>query len=76
MPFIARPGTSPPELVRVLLAELPAPFTDGFVGNNHTTGEKQFLAITVAEGKTEVQPDGVADNLAREPVVFVEIGRG
>jgi hypothetical protein len=76
MPFVTRPGASPPQCIGILLAELAALLPDGFVGHDDAADEQELFPIAMAERKTEVQPDGVADDLTRKPVVFVEIRRG
>ena len=63
-------------MIGILLPKFPTPLANRFVGDDDTTDEEEFFHITMAEMKAEMQPDGVADNLTREPVVFVEIGRG
>jgi hypothetical protein len=75
MPFIVRPGAPATQLIGIGLAELAAPLADGFVRYDHSPGAQQFLDITVTERKVEIQPDGVADDLTREPMMFVEVGR-
>jgi hypothetical protein len=76
MPFVPWPGTQPPKLIRILLAKLPAPLADRFVGDDDPTDEQQFFHIAVAEREAEIEPDRVADDLTRKPVMFVEIWRG
>jgi hypothetical protein len=75
MPLITRPGTPATPLIGVLLAKLAAPLANGCVRDDDATDEQEFFHVPVAERKAEIQPDGVADDLTREPVVFVEIGR-
>jgi hypothetical protein len=76
MPLVAWPGTPMPQLIRILLAELPAPLPDRLIRDDHAADEQELFHIAMAQGEAEVQPDGVADDLTREPVVFIEIGRG
>src|SRR5262245_65227596 len=75
MPFIARLGASTTQLIGVCLAKLPAPLADGFIEHDDPADEQQFFHVTVAERQAEIQPDGVADDLSREPMMFVGIGR-
>jgi hypothetical protein len=76
MPLVTRPGTPATELMRILLPELPAPLVNSFVRHDDSTNEQEFFHIAMAERKAEIEPDRVADDLTREPVVFIEIGRG
>jgi hypothetical protein len=70
VPLIAwsRPAA---ELIRVLLPKLPASLTDRFVRHNDSTSEPELFDIALAEAKTEVQPDIMADDLRGEAVVFI-----
>ena len=38
--------------------------------------EQQLLHITVAQGESIIEPDAVANNLARKAVIFVALGDG
>src|SRR5262245_54788732 len=60
MPCVAGPGPPTPELPRIELAELAAPFADGLVGHYYPTGQQQLFDIAVAQAKAEIQPDAVA----------------
>jgi hypothetical protein len=73
MPCVAGSGTSAPELGGRRLAELAAPFGDGFVGRDHPTGQQQLFDIAVAETEAEVQTDTVGNNFRRETMAFVGI---
>src|SRR5215471_1686397 len=48
--------------VRVVLAKLPTPVADGFVGHSGATFEQEFLHISVAQRKAIVEPDPMADD--------------
>jgi hypothetical protein len=50
--------------------------SDRFVGDDSPTEEQELFHITVTERKAEIQPDGVADDLPRKPMMFREVGRG
>ena len=76
VPFVTRPRAAAPELIRILLAKLATPLTDGFVGDNDATDEQELFHVPVTEGEAEIEPGRVADDLTRKPVVFVEIRRG
>jgi hypothetical protein len=38
--------------------------------------KEQLFHVTMAEREAAIEPDGAANNLPREPVMFVRIGRG
>jgi hypothetical protein len=76
MPLIAWAGPPAAELIRILLPELPAPLADGFVRHDDPTNEQDFFYIAMTEREAEIPPDGVADDLTWEPMLFIEIGRG
>jgi hypothetical protein len=76
VPFVTRSGAPVTQLVSILLAELAAPLADRFIGDNDPTDEQELFHIAVAERKAEIQPNGVADDLPREPMMFIEIRRG
>jgi hypothetical protein len=46
----------------------------GFRKYDETTDKQPFFPITIAERKAAGDPDGVADDLPCESVVFVEMG--
>ena len=56
VPLVARPGTPAPELIGIWLPELAAPLPDGFIRDDHPTGEQEFFDIAVAEAEAEIQP--------------------
>src|SRR3712207_2137214 len=56
-PLIPGLRASVAELIGIRLAELAAPFADGFVRHNDPTGEQQLFDIAVAQAETKVQPD-------------------
>ena len=74
MPFVAGSGTPAPELIGIGLPELQAPFADRFIGHEDPAGEQQLFHITVAQAEAEVEPDAMADDLGRKPMVFVRVG--
>ena len=75
MPLVVWAGPAA-EVIRVLLPEVPAPCAEDFIGHGDATDQQQFCHITVAERKAEIQSEAVADDLPREPVMFVEMGWG
>jgi hypothetical protein len=74
VPFVAWLRTSAPQLIGIGLPELPAPLADGLICDDDSTGKQHFFHIAVAQAKTEVQPDTMADDLGRETVVLVAVG--
>jgi hypothetical protein len=70
MPLIAWSWPTATQLVGERLDELQAPLADGFVGHLHTSLGHQLLDVAVAQGESVVQPDAVADDLARKTVVL------
>ena len=56
--------------------ELGTGLADYLLGDNHTADKEQFFHVTVTETEAVRQPDGMADDLIRQPMRFVGIGRG
>jgi hypothetical protein len=75
MPLIARTGTPMPELIGLLLSELPAPLPDRFIGHEDPAGEQPLFHIPGAQAEAEVAPDAMADDFGRKPMVCVGVGR-
>jgi hypothetical protein len=76
VPFVSRSGTPVAQLIRILLAKLPTPFPDRFVGHRDATFEQQFFHIAVAQGEAIGEPDPVADDFSRKAVILVTLGVG
>jgi hypothetical protein len=74
VPCVPRSRTSASPLIGILLHELQTPLTDRFLRHNDPRGEQELFDIALAEAKTEVQPDTIADNLRGEAVVFRAVG--
>jgi hypothetical protein len=74
MPLVAGSGTPLTELIGIRLAKLAAPLAAGFVGHDHAACQEQLFHITVAEAEADVQPDAIADDLGRKPMVCVWAG--
>jgi hypothetical protein len=74
VPRVARLGTPAAELIGVRLAELAAPRADSLIRDEDPTGAQQLLDITVAEAEAIVQSDTMADDLGRNPMVFIRVG--
>ena len=71
VPRVAQPAFSTPQPAGVLATELPAPLTDGFVGDRNPALRQQILHVAKAQAEPVVQPDGVADDLWWKPVAPV-----
>jgi hypothetical protein len=76
MPFIADPWQAMTDLVGKRLAELAGPLPHGLVAHDDASGGEHLLDYPQAQRKAEIEPDGVADELRREPVAGVQgLGR-
>src|SRR3954470_11602318 len=64
VPFVARTGQPAPDLVGEGLAELAPPLPHGFVAHHDAAGRQHLFDHAQAQRKAEVEPDGVADDLA------------
>ena len=53
-----------------MLTELARPLPDGFVGDDDAAGRQQFLNHVKPERETEIQPNGMADDLGRECALY------
>ena len=67
MPLVADPGKAATDLVGERLTELARPVSDGLVADDNAAGRQQLLHHAQPERETEIQPDGMADDLGREP---------
>jgi hypothetical protein len=76
MPFIAGSRPAAAYLIGIILSELAAPFADRFIGDRDATGDHHLLDIAIAEGKTEVEPDGMRDDFWGKAMVFVALWVG
>ncbi len=72
MPLIREVGALASHLIRVLLPELAAPFSNGFVGYFDPTIEHYLFDVPIAERKRVIEPDAVADDFARKTVTRVQ----
>ncbi len=71
MPDRARPCSAPPELASETRTELQHPAPDRLVRDVQPALGEKVLDIPEAEREPEIQPDGVSDDLGREPVATV-----
>ena len=72
VPLILQLRPTAPQLIGIGRPILEAPLTNRFVGHVYPTNAEEFFDITVAEGETEIQPDGVGNNLARIAIALVQ----
>src|SRR5215813_12142253 len=47
------------------------PFTDGFIRHDHAAFHQQLFPIAEAQAEPKVQPHGVADDVAGNPVILI-----
>src|SRR4051794_31800553 len=71
MPLVARTGQPTPDLVGEGLAELARPLAHGLMAHVDAAGGQHLCDHAQAQGKAEVEPDGVADDLAWKAVAGV-----
>jgi hypothetical protein len=74
MPNIATARRLALQAARVVGAEFDRPASDRFVGYSNAALQQHFFDQTQAQGKTEIEPDGVCDDLRRKPVTLVTDG--
>ena len=78
-PRTARAGLPDSARTRVSVATDTVPPSQDYrirIGDGDATFAQQLLHIVVAQGKPLVEPDTVANNFARQAVVFVSLGIG
>src|SRR5690349_23376192 len=76
VPLVVVPGPPPTDDVGELLAKLQTPLPDRLMADLNAPEGQHLLDHPKAQGKAEVQPDGVADPFRREAVAGVEgLGR-
>jgi hypothetical protein len=71
VPRISWPGPSTAQLVRVGLADFPAPLADRLVVDARPAFCEQFLHVAIAEREAEVQSGRVTDDRGREAMALV-----
>jgi hypothetical protein len=74
VPRITRSGAAMPTLVQARLPELPAPVAHRFIGEDDAAFCHQLLDIPIAQTKTKVEPDTMADDRCREPMPLIRGG--
>ena len=71
MPDIKVAWRLTPQATSVVGAEFDRPASDRFVGYDNAALKQHFLDQTQAQGETEIEPDGVCDDLWRKSVSLV-----
>lgn len=74
MPFVARLGTAPANLIGILLPKLFAPLPNTFVGDEDSPVGHHLLYVPIAQAEGEIQPDAITDDLGGEAVTMVQVG--
>src|SRR5262245_60773173 len=74
MPFISGARAASLELIGIILPKLPTPLPDGLVGHIDAALKQKLLHVAVAQRKSIVEPDAMADDLTGEAVVLVACG--
>jgi len=73
IPRIAQTTAASPEAACVLRTELPTPLPDRLVGHDDPALGQEILGISEAQAEAVIKPDGVTDDLGREPVSVVAL---
>jgi hypothetical protein len=76
VPHISQPPLSRLQLSSVLGPELPAPLPDGFVGDDDSPLRQELLDVAKAQTESVIQPNGMTDDLRREPVAVIAVCLG
>ena len=72
MPFVAASRRALADLIGKGIAELQRPLTYGLVAHGNATLCDHLLDHAKAQGKPEIEPNGVADDLRRKAVAAIE----
>jgi hypothetical protein len=71
MPDVTTARRLAPEAAGVSRSKLQRPAADRFIGDDNTTLEQHLLDQPQAQGKPEIEPDCMSDDLGRKAVAFV-----
>jgi hypothetical protein len=71
---VAITSVSALQSLRVLGTEFDLPQTNGLIADGYAALRKQILYISMTEIESEVNPNGVLDDLRRESMAFVQRG--
>jgi hypothetical protein len=76
VPYVAHPPLATPWLSGVSRPEPPTPLPDGLIRDVDPPLRDQFLDVAQAQAEPIAQPDGVTDDLRREPVSMAPLRSG
>lgn len=71
VPLVARSGSALSESRGIRRAERGAPLANRLMADDDVALSEQVLAVTEAEVKSKIQPDGRADHLGREAMAMM-----
>src|SRR5438132_10677765 len=74
VPLVPWLGASTLQLIRVVLPTFQTPLTDGFMSDVDAALTQELLHVAITQGEAVVEPDSMADDLARKAVMFVALG--
>ena len=72
MPFVAASRRALADLMGERLAELLPPLAHGLIGHANPARRQHFLDHAKAQGKPEIEPNRMADDLRRKAMALVE----
>src|SRR5580692_5417011 len=72
MPFVAASRRALADLIGECLAELLPPLAHGLVGHANPARCQHFFDHAKAQGKPEIEPNSMADDLRRKAMALVE----
>ena len=72
MPFVAASRRALADLIGECLAELLPPLAHGLVGHANPARRQHFFDHAKAQGKPEIEPNRMADDLQRKAMALVE----
>ncbi len=73
VPRIAQTTLSTPQLPSIVRTEFPTPLPNRLVGNYDSALCQKIFDVSEAQAEAVIKPDGVADDLRREPVSMVAL---
>ena len=76
MPLVTRPWAPAPELIGLRWPKLPAPLPERFRRHADPTDAQECFHVAIAEAEAIVQPDAVAHDFGRKPMMFVALWSG
>src|SRR5919206_1813742 len=76
VPLVSRTGQPTPDLVGEVLAELARPLAHGLMADEDAAGGQHLFDHAQAQGKAEIEPDCVADDLGWEAMTGIAVTGG